>query len=375
MARIQLRDTNIYIQDGLAGTAQVDVGNSALAVPAVATTTDGATGVDEVQVIAQMIRVATGGTYTLTFNDNVNAAITTAAIAYNAADTVIEAAIDTAFTAAAYPTWTNADISVLDSGSAGISDGTSTLTFDGTSVDETNWDSVIVDGAALTGSTISSLGTIGLQSISLNSTNVDLVPVGARFTIASETGTPIHTVTARDNSDQDALTLRVAMTPALVSAVVETDVITWLPQRITVSIGDGDLTWTENREMIYDLDRDLLDTVRLGAEQPLEIDLAFTFEYVTTESGQAITPVDAIKQLNEASEWVSSSSDLCEPYAVDIFVVHCVPCGTDQDQDFTFTDFRWESLDYSIQDASIAVSGRCNITDAATTRTTSHTDC
>jgi hypothetical protein len=150
--------------------------------------------------------------------------------------------------------------------------------------------------------------------------------------------------------------------------VSESDVINFLPQRLQIAIGDGDLAWTEAREMLYDLDRETLDTVRQGAEQPLEIDLAFTFEYVTTESGQAITPVDAVKRTGEASEWVSSSSDLCEPYCVDVYVIHCVPCGSDQDQDLLFQDFRWENLEYSIRDASIAVSGRCNVTDAVTTR-------
>ena len=209
--------------------------------------------------------------------------------------------------------------------------------------------------------------TLTINTVSLNSAVTTLVPVGARFTIAGETGSPIHTVTSRTPTSAGPTT-NIVFTTATAGGVADLAVLTFLPQRLTVSIGDGDLTWTENRELIYDLDRDLLDTVRLGAEQPLEIDLAFTFEYVTTESGQAITPVDAIKQTGEASEWVSSSSDLCEPYAVNIYVVHCVPCGTDQDQDFTFQDFRYESLDYSIQDATIAVSGRCNITDAVTTR-------
>jgi len=141
-----------------------------------------------------------------------------------------------------------------------------------------------------------------------------------------------------------------------------------LPQQIEIQIGDGDINWTEAREFIYDLDRDQLDTVRQGQDQPLEIDLAFIFEYVTTESGQAITPVDALKRQGEATEWVSSSADLCEPYAVDIYVLHCVPCGTDQDQDFLFQDFRFESLEFSIQDALISVSGRCNVTEVLTTR-------
>lgn len=371
MARIQLRDTTIYIQDGLSGTGQVDIGNSALAVPAVSTTTQGVNpGTDEVQAIAAFIRAPSGGTYTLRFEDEDGNSFTTAAIAYNAAAATIEGAIDTAATSASYPSWTNGDITIAEnSGTAGLSDGSGiTVTFDGTSVDEKDWDPIIVDGASLTGVTVSGLATLGLQTLVLNSTNTDLVPVGARFTIATETGTPIHTVTARDNTAADAGTLRVAITPAIASAVSDGDAITWLPQRIEIAIGDGDLTWTESRDLIYDLDRDQLDTVRLGEDQPLEVELAFTFEYVTTESGQAITPVDALKRLNEASEWVSSSSDLCEPYAVDIYVVHCVPCGTDQDQDFLFQDFRYESLEYSIQDASIAVSGRCNVTDVTTTR-------
>lgn len=372
MARIQLRDTTIYIQDGLSGTGQAEIGNTGVAVPAVSTTTEGSASpaTDEVQVIAELIgdTPPSGGTYTLTLDDGTEDPITTAAIAYDAVDTVIEAAIDTAMTTASYPSWTNADISVSMSGAAGLDDGTVTLTFDGVSVQSMDWLPTIVDGAALTGVVASTLSSLGVDTLVMNSTNTDLVPVGARFTIATETGTPVHTVTARDNNSDDGLTLRIAFTPAIVSAVADTDAITFLPQRITIAIGEGDLSWTEARELIYDLDRDILDTVRLGEDQPLEVELAFTFEYVTTESGQAITPVDALKRIGEATEWVSSSSDLCEPYAVDIYAVHCVPCGTDEDQDFLFSDFRYESLEYSVQDASIAVSGRCNVTDVTTAR-------
>lgn len=370
MARIQLRDATIYLQDGLSGSGQVDIGNSALACPAVSVTTQGAAAVDEVQVVATYARAPTGGTYTLTFDDGVDAAcpITTAAIAYNANAATIETAVDVAFSATAYTAWANTHISVSESAAAGISDGTVTLTFDGASVDNKDWLTTIIDGASLTGVTVDAGASLGLQTVVLNSTNADLVPVGARFTIVTEAGVPVHTVTARDNTSDDGATLRVAITPVIAAAVGDGDAITWLPQRLQIAIGDGDLTWTEAREMIYDLDRDILDTVRQGQDQPLEIDLAFTFEYVTTESGQAITPVDAIKQIGEASEWVSSSSDLCEPYAVDVYVIHCVPCGTDKDQDLLFQDFRYEGLEYSIRDASIAVSGRCNATDVVTTR-------
>jgi len=208
---------------------------------------------------------------------------------------------------------------------------------------------------------------LDVASIVLNTDDPDLIPVGARFTIAGETGSPIHTVTARTPAGSSPTT-NIDFTPAIASNVADTAALTFLPQRIEIQIGDGDINWTEAREFIYDLDRDVLDTVRQGQDQPLEIDLAFIFEYVTTESGQAITPVDALKRQGEASEWVSSSADLCEPYAVDIYVVHCVPCGTDEDQDFLFQDFRYESLEFSIQDALISVSGRCNVTEVTTTR-------
>ena len=81
-----------------------------------------------------------------------------------------------------------------------------------------------------------------------------------------------------------------------------------------------------------------------------------------------ITPVEAIKGINAASEWVSSSSDLCEPYAVDMLLKHCVPCGTDQDEDILLPDFRWESLDYDLGAATISVSGQCNVSNATVTR-------
>lgn len=368
MARIQLRDTTIIIQDGLSGTGQVDIGNSALAVPEITTLVEGSsvTLADEQQRAAQFVRAPSGGTYTLNFEDDLGVGFTTGNIAYNAAAATIQTAVDSA--AAGYPSYVAGHIAVTQSGAAGLSDGTVTFTFSGASVDDKNWDPIVVDGALLTGVTVSSGLTLGLQTLALNTTDPDLVPVGARFTIATETGTPVHTVTARDNLNDDAGTLRVAITPAIASAVSDGAAITWLPQQIVIAIGDGDLTWTENRDLLYDLDRDKLDTVRLGEDQPLEIELAFTFEYVTTESGKPVTPVDALKRINAASEWVSSSADLCEPYAVDIYVRHCVPCGTDHDQDFLFQDFRYESLEYSIQDASIQVSGRCNVTDVVTTR-------
>jgi len=94
-------------------------------------------GADEVSVIPEQTDAGAADTYTITLEFPTVAGgttVTTAAIAYNAVPATIEGAIDTAMTSASFPSWTNADISVSGSGAAGIDDGTVTLTFDGTSV-------------------------------------------------------------------------------------------------------------------------------------------------------------------------------------------------------------------------------------------------
>ena len=101
---------------------------------------------------------------------------------------------------------------------------------------------------------------LDIDTIVLNTDDTDLVPVGARFTVANEPSSPVHTVTARTPVGTGPTT-NITFTPALAAGPSDDDVITFLPQRIEIKIGEGDLSWTESREFIYDLDRDLLDTV------------------------------------------------------------------------------------------------------------------
>lgn len=213
--------------------------------------------------------------------------------------------------------------------------------------------------------------SININNVVLNTDDTDLVPVGARFTVNGETANTVHTVTARTPS-ANGPTTSVNFTPAMGagsynSGNVEGS-ITFISQRIEIQVGEGNLTWTESKEYEYLRERGDLDTVREGDEQPVEMSLEFIYEFIKTESGQSITPVDAVKRKGEASEWVSSADDKCEPYSVDILAKHCVPCGTDQDEDVLFTDFRYESLDFDMGEATISVSGRCNVSEPTVTR-------
>jgi hypothetical protein len=212
---------------------------------------------------------------------------------------------------------------------------------------------------------------LDIETVVLNTATTNLVPIGARLYLPGETTNTVHTVTGRTPSD-DGPTLNLVITPALGAGSYNSgnseNAVTFINQRIEVMIGEGNLTWTETKEYEYLRERGDLDSVKEADEQPVEMSLEFIYEYIKTQSGQTITPNDALKQQGEASEWVSSSSDLCEPYAVDILAKHCVPCGTDQDEDVLFTDFRYESLDFDTSEATVALAGRCNVSEPTVTR-------
>lgn len=209
--------------------------------------------------------------------------------------------------------------------------------------------------------------TLSIDTIVLNTETTDLVPVGARFTIAAETGSPIHTVTARTPTDMGPTTA-ITFTPATAAGVADEAVITFLPQRLEIKVGDGNITWTEARTMEYRLDRGDLDTVKEGDQVPLELSLEFVYEHVSTGTNEVTSPIDALKRIGPCEEWVSSSSDPCEPYAVDIVLDHTTPCGAVDDEEVVFPDFRYEQLQFDLSAATISVSGKCNATEVIATR-------
>jgi hypothetical protein len=206
--------------------------------------------------------------------------------------------------------------------------------------------------------------TLGVDTVSLNTTDTDLIPVGARFTIAGESGSPVHIVQARTGNP----TTSIDFTPAIAAGVADDAVITFDSCQIEIKIGEGDVKWTESREINYELDRGVLDTVRQGDEQPVEVTISATFEHVRTGTSESITPTDAIKGQGGASEWVSSSDDQCEMFAVDLVIEYQPPCGSAELETITFPDFRWENLEFSFKDATIDVSGRCNSVEPSVAR-------
>ena len=141
---------------------------------------------------------------------------------------------------------------------------------------------------------------------------------------------------------------------------------------IEVKIGEGNLTYTERRNMDYTLDRGRLDEVREGDEVPVDVRMDFVWEFITggTASGAIPTVEDALKRLGAASGWVSTDADSCRPYCVDIELEHTPGCtgSSTPTETITISDFRYEQLDHDLRGGSVAVTGRANVTQATVVR-------
>jgi hypothetical protein len=346
MARIDLRNCTIYLKDGLAGTAA------------------SAKKTNEKQTIT--VTDASGGTFTVTY-----ATVESGNLPYNITPAQLQSALEGLTSIG--------EGNILVTGTAGV---TYLCEFTGT-LGEASLGMMVIDDTNVTGGagvevTIAQTldgGTgvapssgntsLTIASVVLNTLDTDLVPIGARFTLAGEAAATTHVVTARtpDTTPATSPTTAITFTPALGAASSSYStgaVLTFAPNQVEITIGDGDLKYTEADQYKYDLDRGELDTVRRGDDQPMEITTNFTFDQVASGTGEAITPIEALKGTGAASEWVTSSTDLCEPYAVDVVVEDVRPCGGAASSTYTFPDFRSEKRDFDLKNATIAVSGKCN---------------
>jgi hypothetical protein len=120
----------------------------------------------------------------------------------------------------------------------------------------------------------------------------------------------------------------ITITPVLTDAVVDDEVITVGPNRLEVIIGDGNLTFDEKKPREYKKNRGLLDQVRDGDEEPMDVSFQFAWLYLKSASAATVPTVkEFFKRTGPAAAYVTTGKD-CEPYAVDIILKNKVPtCG------------------------------------------------
>lgn len=205
--------------------------------------------------------------------------------------------------------------------------------------------------------------TAGATTMLIDSLGVsEVLPLFASFTIASHA--EHYIITARSGTPTTSITF----TPPLAADVADDVVITIGGRTLEIKIGTGNVVYAEKRNMDYTLDRGSLDTVREGDDVPMDVTLDFIWEFITASSGATPTPDDVFKKIGEASGWQTSSSDPCEPYAVDVMIEHIPPCSGEQVETIVFPDFRWESLSHDLRTAAVAVTGKCNAKEAIVSR-------
>jgi hypothetical protein len=348
MARIELRNCTVRVKDGLSGTGAVNQPSTA------PTVTDTSLTIDTLVLnTADTAKVPVGARFhiageTTQVDHVVTARTQGAGTGTNAKQNVVLADCSTTFTlswggkttaAIAY----DGDAAAVKAALVAMDDG---YTTDDWAVTGTNPNFVVEFKGALGDAPRALMtGTGDTGSVTVTNNVVGAVPVPTTTTIA------------------------ITFSPALgAGSYADGGVLTFRPQQIDIKIGDGEIKYTEANNYNYDKDRGELDTVREGDDVPMDVSMNFTFEHVKTGTSEAISPIDAIKGINGAAEWVSSSSDLCEPYAVDVEVEHVPPCGTAQKETTLFPDFRSEKRDFDFKNAAIAVSGKCNATEPIVTR-------
>ncbi len=371
MARIELRYCTIRIKDGLSGTAvnnqplvPPQVGDATLTITSVALNTDvtnkvpvgarftiaGESDSDTVHTVTARTPSSSAPTTAITFSPILGAGTytTSATAGLGAATTTVPGVAATTDEVQQIARFTNK-----------VTGGNYTLTI------SLDGDSPVTTGSILYSANAAAIQAAIDAAVSAHAawSNGDIVVTGGPLTAAAVVLT--FSGGSVDETDHGQTTIA----SVDLTAVTGNKLLTFLPQAITIKVGEGDLKYTETRNFKYDLDRGLLDTVRFGDDVALDVNSSFTYEHITSGTDETISPVDAIKRKGAAAEWVSSDSDPCQPYAVDLEITFTPPCANTADPEVTtFPDFRYEKIEPDFKNSLITLSGKCHATEPIVSR-------
>lgn len=191
------------------------------------------------------------------------------------------------------------------------------------------------------------------------------VPVGVQFYIGTDE-THVYTVASTLETGGDTTSL--TFTPGLATTAADNAVVTFLPRTLTIKVGEGNLTFNEKNNMEYKRDRGILSTVRKGDEEPLEVSFEFWWEFLKASTGKTPSIEDVLKKRGEAASWLTTSSDTCEPYCVDIVILYTPPCTSEDLEKIELKMFRWETLNHDLKQGMLSCSGKCNVKEATISR-------
>ena len=186
------------------------------------------------------------------------------------------------------------------------------------------------------------------------------------------TGT-VYSVTG--HSETLGATTSISFTPALKESVDNNEVVSFGGRMLKMKVGDGTMSYDEKRTVEYKKDRGILDTVRLGDQDPMEVKFDLRWEFLRSDATDPVTssipsPEEILKGVGAAAAWLSTSPDPCEPYCVNIYVVYSPLCPGVKKETYLLQMFRYETLNHEFKQGMIASSGKCNVQTAVVTRLT-----
>ncbi|KKM81510.1 hypothetical protein LCGC14_1329140 [marine sediment metagenome] len=226
---------------------------------------------------------------------------------------------------------------------------------------------------------LQALDAIGFDDVVVTKPAADIIltfaddlgeqPVTGLTWTSSLTGAGAETFTNTTPGVSATNTATITLTAGLAELIAAGGTVTFTGSLIAVRIGEGNMTYDETKNRDYILDRGIIDTVRPGDDVPMDVSFDFVWEYITAVTDSAVPTIeDALKQRGEASAWVTTSSDECEEYCVDLEIHYDPQCGGTNSEKIVFPFFRYEKLTHNIKDSQISCTGKCNATEATATR-------
>jgi len=250
------------------------------------------------------------------------------------------------------------------------------LTFDGEETSDIADDAELIEVEnalhaldSMENGTVDVTGVPGTNYIVTFQSNEEIV--ATRFTLSQMPlgGDASATWTLTTPGSADTSTDTITLESGLAEVVEVDGTVDFRGVRLEVKVGEGNVTWTETLNRDYIKDRGNLDTVRNGDQEPVDVKFEFTWEWITAVTGSGVpTLEDALKNRGEASTWVTTDSDVCAPYCVDIIIWYDPGCGGNNTEKIELPYFRYESLDHNISDSQISCTGKCNVVEATATR-------
>lgn len=138
---------------------------------------------------------------------------------------------------------------------------------------------------------------------------------------------------------------------------------------IQITLGEGNLNYSERRNIDVVKSRGELDTIREGDEEPIDVNFQFVWEFITGSSADTVpTLEDVLKRIGDASAWASTAPDTNAPYAVNIEIEYTPVCHAVDEEIILLRWFNFTELAHSIKDGTVDCKGTCNITKAEITR-------